>query len=247
MTAMLDDFSRAADWALFLDLDGTLIDIATEPAKARAPKGLGATLEGLHRSLHGALAVVSGRPIADVDRILRPLRLPAAGQHGAEIRRLSGGRVLRSRPSPAVRRIAARVLATMPEGALVEDKGHSIAVHYRRAPHLARTVKARVTRALAPDRSEAHVLHGKMVAEVKANGIDKGKAVDALMALPPFLGRIPVFLGDDRTDEDGFAAVLRRGGHAVCVGNGRTFAGGSCLADPDAVRRWLAALQAALG
>ena len=164
MTAMLDDFSRAADWALFLDLDGTLIDIAAEPAKARAPAGLAAMLADLHVALHGALAVVSGRPLDDVDRILRPLKLPGAGQHGAELRRLRGGRVQRPRPPRAMRRIAERVIATMPEGALVEDKGHSIAVHYRRAPHLARTVQARVARALAPDRHEAHVLHGKMVA-----------------------------------------------------------------------------------
>lgn len=246
MTAMLDDFSRAADWALFLDLDGTLIDIASEPAKARAPAGLGVVLDDLHHALHGALAVISGRPLADVDRILRPLALAGAGQHGAELRHLRGGRVVQPRPPRAMRRIAERVIATMPEGALVEDKGHSIAVHYRRAPHLARMVKARVARALAPDRHEAHVLHGKMVAEVKTNGIDKGQAIDALMALPPFRGRVPVFLGDDRTDEDGFAAVLRRGGHAVRVGDGPFFAGGPCLADPDAVRRWLSALRAAL-
>lgn len=246
MTAMLDDFSRAADWALFLDLDGTLIDLASEPAKARAPSGLAVVLEDLHRALHGAVAVVSGRPLDDVDRILRPLALPGAGQHGAELRRLRGGRVVRPRPPRAMRRIAERVIATMPDGALVEDKGHSIAVHYRRAPHLARMVKARVARALAPDRNEAHVLHGKMVAEVKVNGIDKGQAVDALMALPPFRGRVPVFLGDDRTDEDGFAAVLRRGGHAVRVGDGPFFVGGPCLADPAAVRRWLAALRDAL-
>lgn len=247
MTTMLDDFSRATDWALFLDLDGTLIDIAAEPDKARAPAGLAMVLEDLHRSLHGALAVVSGRPLNDVDRILRPLKLPGAGQHGAELRRLRGGRVLRPRPPRAIRRVAERVIATMPEGALVEDKGHSIAVHYRRVPHLARTIRARVARALAPDRREAHVLHGKMVAEVKTNGVDKGQAVDALMALPPFRGRVPVFLGDDRTDEDGFAAVLRQGGHAVRVGDGPFVPGGLCLADPDAVRRWLATLRDALG
>lgn len=245
-TSTLDDFSRAADWALFLDLDGTLIDIASEPAKARAPVGLGGVLDELHRSLHGALAVVSGRAIADVDRILRPLQLPAAGQHGAEIRRLRGGRVTRPRPPSSIRRIAERVTATMPDGVLIEDKGHSVAVHYRRAPHLARIVKARVARALAPDRHAAHVLHGKMVAEIKTNGIDKGRAVDALMALPPFRERLPIFIGDDRTDEDGFAAVLRRGGHAVRVGDAPFFPGGPHLRDPDAVRRWLGALQGSL-
>lgn len=241
---MPEDFSRARDWALFLDLDGTLIDIAVEPGHARAPRGLGGTLDGLHRALGGALAVVSGRRIADVDRILRPLRLPAAGQHGAELRRLRGGRVLRPNPPRVMRRIAERVIATAPEGTLVEDKGHSVAVHYRRVPRLARTVRARVARAVAPDRHDAHILNGKMLVEVKANGIDKGMAVDALMALPPFRGRVPIFLGDDRTDEDGFATTLRLGGQAIRVGDGT--AGGACLADPQAVRRWLAALLASL-
>ena len=209
----------AANWALFLDVDGTLLDIAPHPNAVVVRPELCAALSGAMGALHGAVSLVSGRSIAQIDALFEPMHIPAAGLHGLE-RRL--------RPD-AVTRIAADVaglaevrdafngLAARHPGMIVEDKDLALALHYRGAP-AAEAVARSETRALVAAHPRLQLLDGKMVLEVKPAGVSKGSVVEAFMAVPPFVGRVPVFAGDDVTDEDGFAAVERMGGIGIRVG-----------------------------
>lgn len=221
--------------ALFLDFDGTLVDIAPEPGAVVIPSGLVPTLEALQRYLQGAVAVVSGRPIREIDRFLAPLRLPVAGVHGAERRSAAGGMdCIGEHPLDAVEQ-AANDLAAADSRLLVEHKRASIALHYRLAPD--REAACIDTMQAAVARSPGLVLlRGKMVVEAKPGSASKGGAIEAFLREPPFAGRTPVFVGDDVTDEAGFAAVQRLGGLGVKVGEGATVAG-QRLADPAALRR----------
>jgi trehalose 6-phosphate phosphatase len=211
------------DCALFLDFDGTLVDIAAEPDAVVVPSSLVPALSALQRYLGGAVAVVSGRPIREIDQFLSPIRLPVAGVHGAE-RRTAVGALERARALPlATVEQAARALAARHAGLLVEHKQSSIALHYRQAPHLeAECLDAMQS---AVDRSPGlTLLRGKMVAEAKPAEASKGGAIEAFLREAPFAGRTPVFIGDDVTDEAGFAAVQRLGGLGVKVGDGPTVA-----------------------
>jgi trehalose 6-phosphate phosphatase len=227
-----------ADWALFLDLDGTLLDIASAPGQVAVPRELVSILARLSRELGGALALLSGRAIADIDDLLAPLSLPAAGQHGAELRLAPAGSVARLvepvRPQEWGPRLAA--LARAQAGVLVEDKGLAIAVHYRAAPAAEPAVR-RALEGFAIGQAGFALKHGKCVCEILPRGCDKGDALRRLMATSPFAQRVPVVLGDDVTDEDAFGAALALGGRALRVGSaeGATFPG------PVAVRAWLAA------
>jgi trehalose 6-phosphate phosphatase len=226
--------------AIFLDFDGTLVDIAPQPEAVSVPPPLIESLAALHERLEGAVAIVSGRPIAQIDAFLSPLRLPAAGVHGAERRRADGSIQLFDGPSLEQVDAAARALAARHPGLRVEHKRGSLALHYRQAPHL----EAQCLRAMqaAVDASPGLVLlRGKMVAEAKPAGASKGHAVEEFLAEAPFAGRTPVFIGDDVTDEAGFAAVQRLGGLGVKVGEGET-AALRRVADPAAFRRELQAL-----
>ncbi|PTW59411.1 trehalose 6-phosphatase [Breoghania corrubedonensis] len=231
--------------ALFLDFDGTLVDIAETPEGIRVPEGLGALLTRVADRLDGALAVVSGRPLSDIDALLKPLRLPAAGLHGLEHRATIGAAVERVAPPPELDILRRRIDAAglIGEGVRLEDKGLAIAIHYRRAPERGPALAAALTKACA-DLSGLHMLHGKMVLEIKSQGHDKGVAVTTFLNEPVFAGRVPVFVGDDVTDEDGFRAVLSAGGFAVKVGAGET-AAAHRLADVAAVHAWLDAFAAA--
>lgn len=230
----------ARSWAYFFDIDGTLVDIAESPAVISVDSGLRERIEQLHRSAGGAVALISGRAITDIDGFFPGARLPAAGQHGAE-RRDAAGRLSRQELAPARLDEARRRLteaAAQHTGLLFEDKGLSLALHYRGAPRLAgfahrlaRTLQARIGR-------EYCVLAGKRVVELKPAGRDKGAAVLEFMREEPFRGRTPVFIGDDVTDEFGFTAVNRLGGYSVKVGPGRTAAHWR-LANVGAVRAWL--------
>lgn len=227
-------------WAYFFDVDGTLADIVASPAHAQVDAGLRARIAALHRDTGGALALISGRTIADVDALFPGTRYPAAGQHGVERRsaagvvtqhRLEAARldVLRTRVAAATRHHA---------GIVVEDKGGSLALHYRGAPRLGAFVH-RAARALAAELGpDVAVLTGKRVVELMPSGHDKGRAVLAFLDEEPFRGRRPVVVGDDVTDESAFAMVNRLGGVAVKVGPGPTVARWRLAAVAD-VRRWL--------
>ena len=233
----------SADWALFLDVDGTLLDIAETPHAVDVPEGMVRLLGRLHDGLGGALALVSGRRLDTLDRLFHPLRPPAAGLHGVE-RRGADGTVSRSPLPPdaldPLRSRLARVVEEI-EGLLLEDKGQTLAVHYRRAPARERDARLLVAEAARELGSEFELLEGKKVLEIRPRGSGKDKVVDAFMAEPPFRGRTPVFIGDDRTDEDGFAAVNRLGGHSIRVDGEGESAARYRVADAAALREWLAA------
>jgi trehalose 6-phosphate phosphatase len=197
-------------------------------------------LANLRERLGGALALVSGRAIADVDRLFAPLRLPVAGAHGAE-RRAASGRVQRcdERPAlaPAKRLLAAWAAAHA--GVILEDKGAALALHYRLAPELESAARRTAAAALAAAGPRFQLQHGKKVLEIRAASVGKGRAIAAFMSEPPFAGRLPVFLGDDLTDEDGFEAVNRLGGHSIGVGVHRVTHARWRLADEASASAWL--------
>lgn len=226
---------------LFLDVDGSLIEIASRPEAVVVPPSLVVDLERASEALGGALALVSGRAIAQLDVLFRPLRLRASGVHGAEMRfspettvdQLPGAAV----PQP-VRRDLAAVLRDFP-GTFVEDKRFSLAVHYRAVPAAGEPLLAAL-RALVARQAEQSLilLPGHFVFELKRPGFDKGEAVRRFMADPPFRDRTPIFIGDDITDRPGFAAAIAAGGSAYGVG--RPIAGTTGTFDsPSAVRDWV--------
>lgn len=225
--------------AYFLDIDGTLFDIMPSPDQVTVDRDVIQLLDRLRRESGGALAVISGRTLADIDRIFDCAPFAAAGQHGAEWRD-ADGHVTRPGRDPALDaayQALQRAVADHP-GLLVEDKGASLAAHYRLAPDLEDFV-ARIMQEAQHSVGPAYRVHtGKKIAELGPVGRDKGTAIRTLMTLSPFSGRHPVFLGDDVTDEDGFAAVIALGGDAIKVGPGPSAAPWR-LADVHAVREWL--------
>jgi len=224
--------------ALFLDFDGTLVDIAETPEAIEVPPALVGLLGDLHDWLDGAIAVVSGRQIDVLDRFLAPLRLCAAGEHGVQRRDPNGE--MREQPAPDLACVldAANQLAGAHAGLLVERKHAAVALHYRLAPELEALCRDQMQRAIDGD-PRFELLHGKSVFEVKPAGINKGIAIDAFMQEAPFIGRTPVFAGDDTTDESGFAVVQPAGGVAIKVGSGPSLAQHR-LDSPRAVFEWLA-------
>jgi trehalose 6-phosphate phosphatase len=221
-------------WALFLDLDGTLLDIAAAPDKVVIPSRLTDALARVGTALGGALAVVSGRSLKEVDRLLSPLRLPVAAEHGAVIRLPSGAldRIPMTRRPPREWIKQLHDATRGWRGILVEEKTYSIALHYRLAPNrktALRLLAKSLVRA-APDRFE--LLTAKEAFEIRPKGITKGRAVELLMNQEPFCARQPVFVGDDVTDEDGMEVAVRLGGMGLNVA--AVFEG-----QPLAVRDWL--------
>ena len=233
------------DCAPFLDIDGTLAEFARAPDAVRIDREIATALPHLLHDLGGALALVTGRAITSADLLFPGLKLPIAGQHGCE-RRNAAGTIHLHAPVKATQarlRKLLRGLAKRHPQLLLEDKGASLALHYRGEPHLASFVHSMLRRSLGKD--EGYELQpGKLLLEVRPEGSDKGTAIDAFMAEEPFAGRVPVFVGDDLTDEHGFAVVERLGGWTVKVGPGRT-AARFRLPDPAAVKHWLLAPVAA--
>ncbi|MHB1312139.1 MAG: trehalose-phosphatase [Gemmatimonadaceae bacterium] len=229
-------------WAYFFDIDGTLSELAATPERARLAPALRDRLAALRTLCGGAVAVVSGRPLRDIDAIFDGMLLPAAGQHGAE-RRDPAGQVShlpadRARLDEA-HAVLARLVARHP-GLLLEDKGHSLALHYRAAPRAA-GFSHRSMRALQRRLGAGFTVQGgKRLVELVPSGIDKGRAIRAFLMEPPFVGRLPVFLGDDVSDEPAFATVDALDGHSVKVGPGPSAARWR-LASVTAVREWLPA------
>ena len=225
---------------MFLDVDGTLLDFAETPDLVDVPADLPGILGTLHDLLGGAVALVSGRPIADLDRLFTPLCLPAAGQHGAELRATAGGEIVKAPPLPGLAETIAdlRRFAASRPGVMVEDKDGSAAIHFRKAPQYHDEIEEFV-RAIAADNEAMEVLEAVMAFDLKSRSVDKGRAVAWFMHRPPFSGRAPIFVGDDRTDEDGFAAVAEHAGYAVQVGAARPWVAASHVAAPADVRGWL--------
>ena len=226
--------------ALFLDLDGTLAPIRETPGEVTADARRNRLLSELHERLGGRAAVISGRTIAEVDYILERRVVPVAGVHGLQ-RRSATGRVAQTWPHPKIGRVRAafHALASADSRLLVEDKGLSVALHYRRAPACAEPVVDLAMR-LAENTGMGLQL-GDMVAELRTPGPTKGEALAAFMAEPPFTGALPVFIGDDLTDEDGFEAAAAAGGHGILVGPARPTRARWRLAGVDEVLDWLGA------
>jgi trehalose 6-phosphate phosphatase len=233
------------DCALFLDVDGCLLDFHDDPASVRAEPPLVARLDAIARRLGGALALVSGRSIASLDRMFAPAAFAAGGLHGLERRGVA------TMPAPAAAvpefdraawaKLVADARAWMANHprAVVEDKARTLALHWRAEP--AAESSARAFAALALARLPGYRLQpGNQVLELRPDGPDKGSAIAAFLGEPPFAGRTPVFAGDDLTDEPGFALVNARAGISIVVGDRRPTQAAYRLADPAALRRWLA-------
>ena len=210
--------------ALFIDFDGTLVAIAPRPELVRVPADLPALLDRVAGERSGAVALVTGRRVADVGRLMHPWQGAIAGLHGAERRRSDGSE---PPPEPADRgavealahiRPRMRAFADRSPGTLLEDKGRTLALHYRGAPERAAEIRALADALLSEYGEHLRLIDGKMLVELQPRLDGKHRAIDAFMEEPPFRGRRPIFLGDDTTDEDGFAEVNRRNGVSIRVG-----------------------------
>ena len=226
--------------ALFLDLDGTLAPIAERPEDVGPNKARSGLLRALSEQMQGRLAVISGRTIAEIDRILDGVVTSLAGVHGLE-HRWPDGRIERGEPDPgldAARRDIVEIAARFPN-ILIEDKGLALAVHYRARPDAAEAVLDEAQRISAA--TGLVIQRGEMVVELRGPGARKGDAVAAFMRVAPFAGKRPVFAGDDLTDEDGFSTVHLLGGEGVLVGPPRATAATARLDDVSSVLAWLSA------
>jgi trehalose 6-phosphate phosphatase len=227
--------------ALLLDVDGTLLDIAPTPAEVIVPTMLPEMLGDLIGRAEGAVALVSGRRIESLDRIFSPLIAPAIGGHGAEMRVATGAPVLEL-SSAALSESLCRelhLLADVDAGVLIEDKAHSMAVHYRLAPERETFLKVAVREIVASEPNAAlEFLLGKQVIDIKPKQFSKGAAVRDLMRRKPFAGRKPLFVGDDTTDESVFAILPELKGCGYSVGRPVVGTQGT-FASPQEVRSWL--------
>jgi trehalose 6-phosphate phosphatase len=226
--------------ALFLDVDGTLLEICDRPGDVAASSALIAKLQACCNRLDGAMALVSGRSIAEVDRIFSPALFPVAGAHGAEMRRV-GEHV----PNIVDEPLSASVLEALEDftalhpGLLLEKKRSGVSLHYRKAPEL-ETDCRQLVQALLEGIDDSHrLIAGKKVFEIAPAAHNKGAAIEAFLSSPPFLGRVPVFIGDDVTDEDGFGVVNRLGGASIRVGEADSTVAVHLLRDVASVERWL--------
>lgn len=230
--------------ALFLDFDGTLVSIAAQPELVEVPQGLVGTLAELHRRLNGALALVSGRRLLDLDGFLAPLLLPAAAEHGAQ-RRTADGLMVSAPPAdlgPLLQ--AAESLVARHPALKLERKNLALSLHYRQAPEL-ESLCLEVMREALERSPGIELMQGKCVIDLKPEGFSKGTAIAFFMTEAPFAGRVPVFAGDDVTDEAGFEAVQRIGGHAIKVGPGPSLAQHRCTSVSQ-LAAWLQSAVASL-
>jgi trehalose 6-phosphate phosphatase len=230
----------AGEIGLFLDVDGTLLDLAPRPEAVVVMPGLLTDLKAAEQTLGGALALVSGRPIAELDNLFAPLRLAAGGVHGAEIRRRPNGEIVplaNGHLGDDAWQALDRLLGEFP-GSYAENKGVSFAVHY---PHPGTDIpqlKGALSYLMEQIGEGLKLIAGHAVFEIQLRGFDKGRAIRRFMKTRPFLGRRPVFIGDDEIDRAGFDAALARGGLAFSVGIDLPGMSGR-FANPDEVRAWL--------
>ncbi len=220
MPPNIEDIER---YAIFLDLDGTLAELVAHPDSVQVDRSTLSLLETLSEKVGGALAMVSGREIAVVDRLLRPLVLPVAGVHGLERRDASG--IIHSRDTADISSIIFGLeKATGDEvGVVIERKPGTIALHYRLRPDLERRCRE-IVHDVVGKRPDLRLLHGKMVYEIMPRSSDKGGVIQAFLSESPFLGRRPIFAGDDITDEAGFSVVNARSGISIKIGGGESVA-----------------------
>ena len=235
----LPALDRARD-ALFLDIDGTIVDIAPTPEAVCVPESLKRNLSRLNAFLDGAVALVSGRTLASVDALFAPVELSAVGCHGAEIRRRPESKIeSRGEPLSTPIKAAFADIAKLDARIRLEDKHFTFAIHYRRAPELENQLFGLVNERLAALDANLEVICGKAVIEIKEPGFNKGTGLMDLMSQAPFRGRHPVYFGDDSTDEDAFAVLAGLKGLGISVG--RMLPGAaSCVFSPADVRDWLA-------
>ena len=214
-------FIRDERLALFLDVDGTLLEIAATPDRVRVPASLRNTLQLSFQREHGAFALLSGRSLDDLDELFSPYVFPASGKHGLEVR-VPSGKVIRPELNPSALDRARRWLGMLQKdnrGLMLEDKGVALAMHYRLAPTLAPEVEVVMNR-VASELGEAFMVRsGKCFYELMPRGFDERSAIELFMKEHEFAGRTPLFVGDDPTDEVGFQAVNEMGGHSIRVGN----------------------------
>ncbi len=216
LRAMMDDPSK---WAIFLDIDGTLLDLALSPEAVAVPAGLADVLNRLSARLGGALALVTGRSLGFVDQLFQPFSFPVAGLHGADIRAADGSVSLAgiTPEFEGLKEALAEEMLAMP-GVLVEDKGAAVAAHYRLAPDYRDVVEERMRHYAEMAGSGWALQLGKMVFEIRPARSSKGDAVQFFLQQPPFAGRLPMTIGDDLTDESMFAVANARGGYSIRVG-----------------------------
>ena len=233
--------------AILLDVDGTILDLAPTPREVFVPHALRETLARLWDRTGGAVAFVSGRPIGELDLIFSPLQLPAIGGHGAELRVVASAAPeppRLPRLDPAVKRLFAKIAEAGP-GIILEDKGYSLALHYRLAPDKEAIVREAAARICARlDGAPIELLPGKLMLEIKQTGFTKATAVRELMTYPPFADRRPVFIGDDVTDLGVFEVVPDFDGIGIAVGR-KVPAAKACFDRPTDVRRWLEQISVA--
>jgi trehalose 6-phosphate phosphatase len=239
--------SDAARWALFLDVDGTLLDFADDPLAVQVDTQLLALLHALHRALDGALALVSGRELNDLDRMFSHPRWAAAGLHGLQLRHADGSfRRLNTLPEQQARmHDAVCALAARFDGVHLEDKHEAVALHCRRAPEQLSALHDAALQIL--EQLPGYELQpGNQVVEFKPAGMDKGRAILELLGRTSFAGRLPVYLGDDLTDEHAFASTNRKRGLSIRVGSREPTLAHFTLPDPAAAKVWLARVLDAL-
>jgi len=229
--------------ALFVDVDGTLLEFAARPQWVVVDASLRALLQRLHARLGGALAFLSGRTLEDLDALFDLSGMAASGQHGLQQRWHDGQQrnAERSAAIDAVRQMLS--MRILPRGVLVEDKGRTLALHFREAPEHADEVSA-LAAELLQGFPELWALHGNLVIELRPAGANKGDALRSFMSAPPFAGRVPVVLGDDLTDEDAFRAACDLGGYAIVVGPRRPSHARFAFTGPARAIAWLEELAA---
>jgi len=234
----------ALDWCLFLDVDGTLVELCDTPSQTVADPEIKALLREVAERLGGAVALVSGRKIENLDELFAPLKLPAAGLHGVERRKvggaIQGASFIDSQLDGA--RASLRALVEAHPGTLLEDKDRTLAVHFRMAPQFEEIMRQAITDIAKALGTNYHIQNGKMLFEIKPRGFSKATAIKAFMKESPFSGRQPVFVGDDLTDQDGFAIVEAQGG--ISIGVGDRVRGQFYFENVAAVRSWLTGIAA---
>lgn len=245
---MLDDLQRppppalADDDALFLDVDGTLLAFADHPDKVAPDPSLLTLLASVQQRLGGALALLSGRPVSQLQTMFAPLRLPMAGLHGAQLLASADAEISQADTAAWLHALHQRAmqLAHAHPGVLIENKGQALALHWRNAPD-AGTAIVEFANAELPQLPGVRLQPGNHVIEFVGSGHDKGRALQQLMHHPPFQGRRPLFIGDDLTDEHGFQAAQQLGGIGVLVGQRNSSQASAALPDINAVHAWLRA------
>lgn len=206
-------------WAVFLDIDGCLLDLAPTPDSIVVPEGLAADIDRLSKKFGGAVALVTGRALIYADALFKPFVFPIAGLHGAEMRAPDGSRIFADTPPEFehLKTVLVHETADMP-GVLIEDKGAAIAAHYRLAPQFEDALGEKMQAFVKAAGPGWALQLGKMVYEIRPSRASKGDAVERFLREPPFLDRLPLAMGDDLTDESMFAVVNARGGHSIRVG-----------------------------